>query len=79
MLGIVKHPPAAPITFPGDLGHRIPRRFTPALSWSCVMPILFMALISLAIFLLIPVLCTAAVIAEHHSAHKPDPPVSSKA
>jgi hypothetical protein len=30
------------------------------------MPILFMALIALAVFLVIPVMCTTAVIAEHH-------------
>ena len=32
------------------------------------MPILFMALIALAVFLVIPVMCTTAVIAEHHFA-----------
>jgi hypothetical protein len=35
------------------------------------MPILFMALIALLVFLIIPVMCTSAVIAEHHFAPKP--------
>jgi hypothetical protein len=34
------------------------------------MPILFMALIALAVFLVIPVMCTTAVIAEHHFSPK---------
>jgi len=41
------------------------------------MPILFMALIALAVFLIIPVMCTSAVIAEHHLA--PKTPGSAKA
>ncbi len=34
------------------------------------MPILFMALIALFVFLIIPIMCTSAVIAEHHFAPK---------
>jgi hypothetical protein len=33
-----------------------------------------MALIALAVFLVIPVMCTTAVIAEHHFAPKSQPP-----